>query len=158
MTEAFEIRQANPDDAPGILGCLERAYAPYRGSYTDAAFAETVLNNETLCRRLREMTVLVAVGEKGQVIGTVACRVDEGGEGHIRGMAVLPERHGCGVANSLLEQAESNLRGLGCKVLKLETSTLLQRAIRFYEKRGFRLTGETIAFFGMELVSYRKEV
>lgn len=158
MAETFHIRKAGEEDAPAILECLERTFAPYRESYTSVAFAETVLTNETLCRRLREMTVLVAVGETGRLLGTVAYRVDESGEGHIRGMAVLPDWHGSGVADRLLDQAESDLRGLGCKVVKLETARALQRAMRFYEKRGFRPTGGTNAFFGMDLIPYRKEI
>jgi ribosomal protein S18 acetylase RimI-like enzyme len=158
MTETFQIRKARREDAPGILQCLERAFAPYRESYTAAAFAETVLNKETLRRRFQEMTVLVGVGEESHIIGTIAYNVDKNGNGRIRGMAVLPDWHGLGVADRLLDQAESDLRGLGCRVIGLETARPLQRAIRFYEKRGFRATGEAADFFGMELIPHRKEM
>jgi hypothetical protein len=32
----------------------------------------------------------------------------------------------------------------------------LKRAIRFYERNGFRRTGEVSQFYGMELIAYRK--
>jgi GNAT superfamily N-acetyltransferase len=158
MTETFLIRKAGLEDAAQILQCLERAFAPYRDSYTTHGFADTVLTEETLCRRLEGMTVLVAVGEAGHVIGTIAYKVEENGDGHIRGMAVRPEWHGSGVAKRLLEQVESDLRGLHCRVLTLDTTRVLQRAIRFYEKNGFRATGEVTSFFGMDLFAYRKEI
>ena len=69
MAEAFQIRKARLENTAGVVECLERAFAPYREGYTAAAFAATVLTHEALCRRLQEMTVLVAVGEESRVIG-----------------------------------------------------------------------------------------
>ncbi|MGC1106847.1 MAG: GNAT family N-acetyltransferase [Candidatus Acidiferrales bacterium] len=154
----FSIRIAASHDAEEILQCLDQAFAPYRSSYTPGAFADTVLSREMLRKRFIEMTVLVAVDFSGCVIGTIAYKVQENGEGHLRGMAVRPEWHGSEVAKKLLEQSESDLRDLHCKAITLDTTKPLQRAIRFYEKNGFRATGEVASFFRMELFAYRKEI
>ena len=45
MAGAFRIRKARLEDAGEILECLAQAFAPYRGSYTPAAFADTVLDS-----------------------------------------------------------------------------------------------------------------
>jgi N-acetylglutamate synthase-like GNAT family acetyltransferase len=42
--------------------------------------------------------VVVATSKSGEVVGTIAYKVLEGGEGHLRGMAVHPEWHGTGLA------------------------------------------------------------
>jgi len=73
-------------------------------------------------------------------------------------MAVGLAWQGSGVAKSLLERAESDLRKLRCTIMTLCTTHPLQRAIRFYEKNGFHATGEVGFFFGMDLVSYRKDI
>lgn len=151
----FSVRRATLADGAEILQCLKEAFAPYRCQYTELAFSDTVLTPETLRKRFSETQVLVAVDDSGQVIGTIAYHVANG-EGHIRGMAVRPERQGCGVAEYLLERVEGDLCELRCQAITLDTTEPLQRAIRFYEKNGFRRTGEIASFFGMELFAYRK--
>jgi N-acetylglutamate synthase-like GNAT family acetyltransferase len=158
MAGAFRIRKARLEDGGEILDCLAQAFAPYRVRYTPAGFADTVLTERTLRRRFREMTVLVAIDQSGGVIGTIAYRVAESGHGDVRGMAVGPAWQGSGVAKSLLDRAESDLRKLCCNIMTLCTTKPLQRAIRFYEKNGFQATEEVGFFFGMDLVSYRKDI
>jgi N-acetylglutamate synthase-like GNAT family acetyltransferase len=90
MAGAFRIRKARLADAGEILACLAQALAPYRARYTPSGFADTVLTEQTLRQRFREMTVLVAIDQSGGVIGTIAYKVAESGHGHVRGMAVGP--------------------------------------------------------------------
>jgi ribosomal protein S18 acetylase RimI-like enzyme len=40
----------------------------------------------------------------------------------------------------------------------LDTTRPLQRAIRFYERHGYRQTGRVSDFYGMELIEYAKEL
>jgi len=150
------IRKATAVDAQGILDSLAEAFAPYRESYTTGAFADTVLTQDSLVRRLTDMTILVAVDEDGSVMGTVSYQVQEHAEGHIRGMAVRARWQGLGVAKALLDEAEAGLRQLRCTAISLETTRPLERAIRFYEKSGFQATAEITDFFGMDLLHYRK--
>jgi len=157
MEKAYSIRRATPEDAPGILDCLRRAFEPYRESYTAAAFTDTVLTPESFEKRQSEMRILVAADRTNRIIGTIAYRAANG-EGHIRGMAVWPEHQGQGVARALLGQAESDLRELDCRSVTLDTTRPLGRAMRFYERSGFRKTGEIASFFGMDLVAYQKEL
>lgn len=100
------------------------------------------------------MYLFLAVAE-GQLVGTIGCQAN-GEEGHLRGMTVLPEWQGTGIAASLLEAAETELRGAGCKFVTLDTTKPLQRAIRFYQRHGFVSSGRVSDFFGMELFEYTK--
>ena len=104
------------------------------------------------------MAVLVAITPDGATVGTVAWHVAGPVEGHLRGMAVLPAHAGTGVAEQLLTAAERALRERGCVRVSLDTTEPLQRAIRFYERHGFRPSGRVSDFFGMPLVEYVKEL
>ncbi len=152
------IRRARRADAAGILQCLAEAFEPYRESYTREAFLDTVLTPENLVERLKSMVVFVAVTQLEMIVGTVACSVIDREEGHLRGMAVRAKWQGMGVAQQLLERAESELRSKGCSRVTLDTTEPLQRAMRFYEKNGFRPSGKTSDFFGMPLFEYIKTV
>jgi ribosomal protein S18 acetylase RimI-like enzyme len=154
---AFTVRPARAADEQGIHRCLLVAFDPYREQYTPGAFADTVPELEGVRGRLAEMTVLVAEAPGGEIVGTLSFDRPSEGEGHLRGMAVLPEFQGKGIATSMLEAAQLVLRRSGCVRVSLETTVPLQRAIRFYEKNGFLPSGETWDFFGMPLREYVKE-
>jgi ribosomal protein S18 acetylase RimI-like enzyme len=152
----FQIREADANDGNGIVECLGAAFGRYRNQYTPEACADTVLDSETVQRRLREMRVFVAVSQ-GKIVGTVGCSM-HGAEGHLRGMAVLPDWQGTAVASALLRTAEAELMASGCAYVTLDTTEPLRRAIRFYEKHGFSATGRISDFFGMRLYEYSKSL
>jgi ribosomal protein S18 acetylase RimI-like enzyme len=152
----FTIRPATQEDAAAILACLRSAFEDHREAYTTGAFLDTVLTPDTLEQRLAQMRVFVAVDASSQVIGTIACQTVSREEGHIRGMAVLPRWQRAGVAAELLRAAETELRKSKCAHVTLDTTAPLTRAMRFYEKNGYRRTGKIIDFFGMPLYEYRK--
>ena len=152
------IRRATLRDAEAILACLRLAFAPYQNLYTPAAFDDTVLTHELLHERLKNMTVLVAENRSKQIVGTIAGGMIGDAEVHLRGMIVLPERQGHGVAQALLERAETELKQRACKRITLDTTEHLIPAMRFYERNGFRRTGRISDFFGMPLIEYAKEI
>jgi GNAT superfamily N-acetyltransferase len=150
----IEIRPAGREDAAAILNCLAAAFAPYRTQYTPAAFADTVPSDETVHLRLQQMQVLIAT-VVGAVVGTIS-GMSNAEEGHLRGMAVLPEWHGRGVAAKLLAAIENYLRSHGCERITLDTTLPLEPAMRFYEKNGYHRSGNISDFFGMPLIEYVK--
>jgi GNAT superfamily N-acetyltransferase len=150
------IRPAEVGDEHGILQCLAAAFEPYRVSYTPEAYADTVLDEAALAERLQRMHVLVA-SSVGEIAGTVAASLADG-EGHLRGMAVLPECRGNGLAAELLFAIERWLKDHDCRRVTLDTTLPLHAAIRFYEKNGYRRSGRIAEFFGMPLLEYVKEL
>lgn len=103
------------------------------------------------------MQVLVATSEpENTIIGTLAFNLLKGGEGHLRGMAVLPEWQGREISRRLLGFAEEQLRELNCARITLDTTAPLLRAISFYERHGYAATGRQTDFFGMPLFEYEK--
>jgi len=152
------IRRATRGDAEGLLRCLHAAFEPYRPSYTPAAFEDTVLTLETLLNRLHDMAVFVAVANNKQIVGTIACKAISREEGHLRGMAVALPWRGRGIAEQLLKRSERELQMSGCVRVSLDTTEPLRRAIRFYEKHGYRPSGKIAAFFGMRLHEYVRQL
>jgi ribosomal protein S18 acetylase RimI-like enzyme len=71
-------------------------------------------------------------------------------------MAVLPRLRREGIAAQLLSCAETELRCRGTTRITLDTTEPLQRAMRFYEKSGYRRSGKVANFFGMPLIEYHK--
>lgn len=149
------IRRATAADSRGILDCLATAFEPYRTSYTHGAYLDTVLSEETIMARLTSMQVFVAVSAD-QIVGTIACAMQDATVGHLRGMAVRPKWLGHGIADRLLSAAEAELARQNGSRITLDTTEPLQRAMRFYEKHGYRRSGKTTDFFGMPLHEYVK--
>jgi GNAT superfamily N-acetyltransferase len=150
------IRKAKGEDSPGILACLREAFEEFRERYTREGFLETVLTPTRLGERLEAMSVFVAVNSREQVVGTIASSVVSLEEGHLRGMAVLPSMRGTGIAAQLLRRAEAELAQFRCARVTLDTTEPLLRAMRFYEKHGYRRSGKTKDLFGMLLIEYQK--
>ena len=150
------IRRATPHDASAISACLAEAFEPYRSTYTADAFADTVLTVDGARRRLEHMTILLAENDRGEAVGTIGYQAGAGGEGHLRGMALLRSAQGSGVAALLLAAAEAGLRAHGCTRVTLDTTRPLERAIAFYQRHGYAATGVVGDFYGMELVEYAK--
>jgi GNAT superfamily N-acetyltransferase len=158
MAMHYRIRPAGPEQLAGVAACLAAAFEPYRAAYTPGAFSDTVPTIDGLAQRMKTMTILYVSGMGAEVIGTIACSVSAPGEGHLRGMAVLPEFQGRGVAEELLLTAEDELRRLGCSRVTLDTTLALERARHFYAVYGYTPTGNVADFFGMPLHEYEKQL
>ena len=76
----FLIRRATAADVEGVVACLRAAFEPYRSRYTPGAFADTVPEAAAVRQRLADMSLFVAVGDGGEIVGTIACRVIGGEE------------------------------------------------------------------------------
>jgi len=154
----FQIRTATLEDAAGILDVLRAAFVEYRCDYTEAAYLDTVLTRDSLRTRLANSMVFVALDHADQVVGTVSCNQINNREGHVRGMAVRPEWQGAGLAAQLLQCAEAELSERSCAVVTLDTTQPLRRAMRFYERNGYKASGKVRDFFGMPLMEYAKKL
>jgi ribosomal protein S18 acetylase RimI-like enzyme len=152
------IRRAELKDIPGVIDCLAAAFEPYRESYTPDGFRDTVPTAEDAQRRLKEMTILIAEDGCSRIIGSLSYRAYGSSEGHLRGMAVIPEFQGRGIAERMLWAAEAELRELGCSRVTLDTTLPLKRATRFYMQHDYKATGITKAFFGMPLFEFEKSL
>ncbi|MFX1350331.1 MAG: GNAT family N-acetyltransferase, partial [Promethearchaeota archaeon] len=119
------------------------AFEEFRHHYTPEGFADTVMSEDAVKERMKEMTIHVAVDQTGKVIGTIGWQKVSEKEGHIRGMAVHPKWQGKNSpATALLQIVENEARLEGCAFLTLDTTAVLKRAQNFYKKNGFKKTGK----------------
>lgn len=115
-------------------------YNQYRALYTQRGFAATTLASEQVLSRSKEGPVWVAVSE-GEIVGTSSAvlRTDFL---YVRGMAVQPKARGRRVGEFLLAESQRYATLHNCGRLVLSTTPFLERAIRLYERFGFRRTEE----------------
>jgi len=159
MVNDFLIRRASIDDAKAIHKVLLAAFEEFRYFYSFEGFNDTVLSEETAKDRIEEMNVYVAVDKNGEVIGTIGWQKISQSEGHIQGMGVIPIWQGKkSPVKSLLQHVELAARKEGCKIISLDTTGILKRAQRFYEKNGYKKTGRTGDFFGSKIFEFIKEL
>ncbi len=147
------------NDANGIYEVLLAAFEEFRHYYTPEGFNDTVMSEEAIIERMKDMILYVATDQKQKIIGTIGWQRINPKEAHIRGMAVLPDRQGKdSPAIDLLQILEKDARLEGCILLTLDTTAVLERAQNFYKKNGFEKTGKTGDFFGSIIYEFAKEI
>ncbi len=135
-----DIRPAAPADASRIASVMRESFVEYESLYTPAGFSATTPTADQVRRRMVEGPVWVASHE-GVIVGTVSA-VTKGDAVYVRGMAVLPSSRGRKIGEALLKQVEDFASRRGYARLFLSTTPFLSRAIRLYERCGFRRSGE----------------
>ncbi len=154
-SEQIEIRLAVRSDASSISSLLSESFIEYKSLYTDDGFAATTPTREQIVDRMAEGPVWVALDED-QIVGTVSV-VPKGESLYIRGMAVLPTARGQRIGELLLSHIDQFAAANGHQRLFLSTTPFLTRAIRLYERFGFRRTDEgPLDLFGTPLFTMTK--
>jgi putative acetyltransferase len=138
----IQIRIAAPGDAASIASVLYQSFVEYQSLYTPEGFAATVLSRGQMEERLRlnEGPLWVACLESA-IVGSVSAIV-KGESVYLRSMALLPIARGQGIGILLLRRVEDFAIASGSKRLFLSTTPFLTRAIRLYERFGFRRNNE----------------
>ncbi len=155
MKSLPQIRLSEPSEAAHISAVLRESFIDYEALYTPQGFAATTPTIEQVLERFKEGAVWAAVlGSK--IVGTVSA-VLHADHLYVRGMAVLPMARGKGAGDLLLEEIERFARRNNRSRLVLSTTPFLVRAIRLYQRHGFRRTGECVQdLFGTPLFSMQK--
>jgi hypothetical protein len=152
-----EIRMAMPEDAALIASVLESAFIEYRSSYTDEGFAATTLTKDKVEARMNEGPMWVAL-YNGVIVGTVAA-VAKGKALHVRGMGIVPAARGKKIGDLLLKHVENFAATRGYMRMTLSTTPFLRRAIKLYERFGFKRSGEgPFDLFGTPLFTMVKDL
>lgn len=143
------MRTATAADVPAVRALVERAYRgdAARGGWTHEA--DLLDGQRTDEAALRDMLAdpaqaLLLAEEDGAITGCVTVR---GGEPAYLGMLTVdPARQGGGLGARLLAAAERHAAAAGSRAM--EMTVIVQRAelIAWYERRGWRRTGEERPF------------
>jgi ribosomal protein S18 acetylase RimI-like enzyme len=138
--EVIQIHRATLSDMEAVAAVLRDAFLEFKSLYTEAAYAETTPDPDTLARRLDEGPIWVA-RLRGEIVGTISA-VEKPKGIYVRSTAVLPSARGNRIAKMLLEQIESFAVSRQAERLLLSTTPFLHAAIHLYEDFGFRRTSE----------------
>ncbi|MFH8727087.1 GNAT family N-acetyltransferase [Streptomyces termitum] len=144
-------RAAVLDDVPVVVALVESAY---RG---DASRAGWTTEADILDGRRTDPegvaavitapgSVLLLVERDGAVVA--CCQLEHRGEAAYFGMfAVRPELQGAGLGKLIIAEAERRVRELwGVREMHMTVITVREELIAWYERRGYRRTGETSPF------------
>lgn len=150
----LHIRPALPVDVPALVRIVEAAY---RG--TDAAAGWTtevglVRNARTHPEEVQaliadEDSVVLLAEQDGVPIGCAAVHPEIDGERPEFGLfAVDPARQAGGVGKALLESGADWARRRGDRELVIRVLQSRPELVAWYQRRGFRATGEGVPFAG----------
>jgi ribosomal protein S18 acetylase RimI-like enzyme len=136
--DIVQIQLATELDMEAVATILRDAFLEFKSFYTQAAYAETTPDADTLRRRLHEGPIWVARW-RGKIVGTISA-VEKPDGIYVRSTAVLPSARGNRIARMLLEEVEAFAISCRTERIFLSTTPFLHAAIRLYENFGFRRT------------------
>jgi len=150
--QPFTFRSATPADLNAVIDLVTSAYRGERsraGWTTEADFLEgnridpDTLRDDILRPRSR---VLLAENTGGQLIACAHIAEDEGA-GYFGMFAVSPQLQGSGIGKALLAEAERVVRDeWQLPQMRMRVIDLRDELIAFYQRRGYRRTGQYSPF------------
>ena len=99
--------------------------------------------------KLSEFADLFYLFDREKMIANAAVYLNHGKNGYISSFAILPEYQGKGMGRKLFLAVNREARKRGITQIGLEVFETNKRAIRFYEKQGFQITGQKAQWFEM---------
>ncbi len=94
---------------------------------------------------LKENATILKYTEKNQIIGSVYLEQQDK-KLYLGMLTVSPELQGCGIGKKLIQAAESFARNAKLKTISMTVISVRKELIAFYERRGYKNTGETKPF------------
>lgn len=147
-----DVRAATPADLPALHSVIERAYRgdTARLGWTHEAdlLSDTRTDLATLHAIMADPTqVLLALFEGVEPLGCVNVAKREGGVAYLGLLCIEPTRQGEHLGRKLIAAAESHARdAFGCRSIEMTVIEQRGELIAYYERRGWRATGERRAF------------
>ncbi|MER5888114.1 GNAT family N-acetyltransferase [Streptomyces sp. NPDC001941] len=148
---ALTYRDAVEADVPALVPLIESAY---RGDSSRSGWtteADILRGQRTDADGVREVITkpgsrLLVAERDGELTG--CCQLEHRGEAAYFGMfAVRPGVQGGGVGRQIMAEAERQARETwGVREMHMTVITVREELIAWYERRGYRRTGETTPF------------
>lgn len=158
MADDIEIRNAKNFDIQAIYEVLSEAFQPYRQDYTEEAYNATVISPDEIEERMNEkQTEMLVIIYHNKIVGTATITMKQNNELYIRSMAVRPHIQRKGIGSLILDEIDRRAQQKNCTIISLECYEPLTKAIKLYEKHGFRKTGKTRSYHGITIFEMKKE-
>lgn len=145
--DALILRNATPDDVPALVALVTSAYrgdASRAGWTTEADLLDgNRIDPEVLLADLQRPHSHVVLAERGGELLACAHVAEDGGAGYFGMFAVRPDLQGGGIGKHLLAECE-RIAGDEWRLpsMRMTVIDVRDELIAFYERRGYRRTGE----------------
>jgi GNAT superfamily N-acetyltransferase len=156
------ISPAGPPDIPALVILVNNAYRGedgqqgwtheghlIAGSRTNAAGIGELLNNPGA-------TILKYTGPAGSLLGCVYLQ-QQAGMLYLGLLSVLPVQQGAGIGKRLLAAADDYARTHKCNRIHITVITARPELLAWYERHGYRRTGELQPFHAGEKFGIQKQ-
>lgn len=145
------IIPASLTDASALKALLEAAYrgdSARRGwnHEADVLDDERTAPGEVEALLADEAVTILTARDDDQLIGCVAVTRKDGTLGYLGMLCVSPLLQSSGLGRRLLDAAEDHARTLGIAAMEMTVIASRDALIAWYERRGYRRTGETRPF------------
>lgn len=147
----LEFRPAGPADVDEIVAIVESAYrgdASRAGWTTEADLLDGQRTDYDQVGALigRPGSIVVVARDGGRAVGTCHLERRDADTAYFGMFAVSPDRQGAGTGRALLDEACRVASSWGCTRLRMTVIRQRTDLIAWYERLGFRPTGETEPF------------
>lgn len=156
------ILLATPDDIPALVQLVNTAY---RGEGQDAGWTnESHLiegprtSAEDLLGLMNEpdSVILKYVTGDGVIAGCVLLQI-QGDQVYLGMLSVSPLLQGKGIGKAFLRAAEDFALSFGCSAVQMTVITLREDLLAWYERHGYKRTGELLPFHGGDKFGVQKQ-
>jgi N-acetylglutamate synthase-like GNAT family acetyltransferase len=169
----MSITKATLTDAAELTRLINSAYrgeSSQKGWASEAHLLDGIrIDEPTMTQYLThpDTTILKYTNEEGQIIACVYLELKEKGL-YLGMLTVAPDLQANGIGRQLLHEAEILAHNIRAHTIYMRVITSRHELIKWYERRGYRATGEMVPFptdnkFGVpkeliELAVYEKEI
>ena len=169
----MNIRPAGTADGAALVSLVNSAYrgeGSKKGWTTEADLLDGTRTDETNIIELMNdanAIILKCANEEDKIIGSVYLQ-EQNGKLYLGMLSVSPDLQGTGIGKRLMAAADEYARRNNCKSIFITVISVRHELIEWYERHGYRKTGERKAFpigekFGiqkqpLELIVLEKKV
>jgi ribosomal protein S18 acetylase RimI-like enzyme len=150
MSNTGTIAAATTNDVKALVKLVNSAYrgeGSKKGWTTEADLLDGVRTDEISLTRMMETqgNVILKYNDDGNLLGCVylSKKLDKL---YLGMLTVGPELQGRGIGKQLLSAAETHARQTGCNAVTMTVISVRSELIAWYERHGYRATGETEPF------------
>lgn len=146
----MQTRIATIDDVPFLAPFVNNAYrgeGSKKGWTTEADLLDGIRTSEaSLARSIQHPSAVILLAEEAQTIAGCVYLEKKGKALYLGMLTVRPDLQGKGIGDLLMKKAEERAIHLGCIKIQMTVITARESLIAFYQRRGYRDTGERLPF------------
>ena len=146
---SVSIRPARPADADVLTDLIRSAYRGQdsRAGWTseaDLVEGERISRDQVLAMISAGGSLLLVVADAAQLVACCQLRNQGAGLAYFGTFAVSPQAQGAGLGRQLMAEAERQaVAAFAATCLEMTVLAQQDKLIAYYERRGFRRTGES---------------